>query len=240
VRDAHAYRPFDGIDVDVAEVGIFELELGPAQLYVERGERYLIAPSSVLNYGILRNLELVVDFKSFVGLEPIANQSRVRLLDDDVQVKWLLRRGTLQDESGPSIAIEAGPLLPEAGGDTGFGAQANLIISYRARFGTVHANGQLARGRDASIDLFTSAIVEGPPALAVRPVAEVFFERNIGHGTTYSALLGAIWPKSETFSLDAGARIAESAGARTYEVRVGFTWALTGGSRIRSPQPPRR
>jgi hypothetical protein len=26
---AHAYRPFDGTDADVAELGDFELELGP-------------------------------------------------------------------------------------------------------------------------------------------------------------------------------------------------------------------
>src|ERR1700722_7896999 len=39
---AHAYRPFDGTDADVAETGDFELELGPAHWYSSAGSHYLL------------------------------------------------------------------------------------------------------------------------------------------------------------------------------------------------------
>jgi hypothetical protein len=42
-RDAGAYRPFDGTDAAVAEVGEFELEYGPAQLSGEGKNYYFIA-----------------------------------------------------------------------------------------------------------------------------------------------------------------------------------------------------
>jgi hypothetical protein len=45
---AEAYRPFDGTDADVAEVGVFELELGPVQYYRLGPQNYLVAPDLVL------------------------------------------------------------------------------------------------------------------------------------------------------------------------------------------------
>ena len=48
---AHAYRPFDGTDADVAELGTFELELGPVHWYSQGEAHYLIAPATVLNLG---------------------------------------------------------------------------------------------------------------------------------------------------------------------------------------------
>ena len=44
---ADAYRPFDGTDADVAELGSFELELGPAHFYDDNGQSSLIAPATV-------------------------------------------------------------------------------------------------------------------------------------------------------------------------------------------------
>ena len=128
---AFAYRPFDGTDGDVAEVGQFELEMGPAQFLSSPEGHYLMAPATVLNLGVAPGFELVVDFKDFVALQRVAGQPRIRLLDTDIFLKSILRRGSLQGESGISIALEAGPLLPEIGGTHGFGAQANLITSYR-------------------------------------------------------------------------------------------------------------
>src|SRR4051812_36804103 len=137
---AFAYRPFDGTDGDVADVGEFELEMGPAQFLSTSGGRYLMAPATVLNLGVARGFELVVDFKDYVGLQPVAGQQRMRLLDTDIFLKSVLRRGTLQGESGVSIALEAGPLLPEIGGTRGFGAEANLITSYRWDAISLHLN----------------------------------------------------------------------------------------------------
>src|SRR5256884_8062688 len=124
---AFAYRPFDGTDGYVADVGEFELEMGPAHFLSTPEGRYIVAPATVLNLGVARGLELVVDFKDFVGLQSVAGQPRMRLLDTDIFLKGILRRGTLQGESGVSIALEAGPLPPEPGGTPRPGAAAKPI-----------------------------------------------------------------------------------------------------------------
>src|SRR5207253_11066430 len=66
---AFAYRPFDGTDADVADVGQFELEMGPAHYLSSPEGRYLVAPATVLNLGVAPGFELVVDFKDFLGLQ---------------------------------------------------------------------------------------------------------------------------------------------------------------------------
>ncbi|TMB34679.1 MAG: hypothetical protein E6J58_18185 [Deltaproteobacteria bacterium] len=154
---AFAYRPFDGTDGDVADVGEFELEMGPAHFLSSPEGRYIVAPATVLNLGVARGLELVVDFKDFVGLQSVAGQPRMRLLDTDIFLKGILRRGTLQGESGVSIALEAGPLLPELGGTRGLGAQANLITSYRWEALSLHLNTSAALTRDHQLDGFVWA-----------------------------------------------------------------------------------
>jgi hypothetical protein len=221
----------------VADIGVFELELGPAQFYRRATSNYLIAPSTVLNLGVARNLELVVDFKQLIASRAEAQDARLRLVDTDVLLKWLMRSGSLQGGEGLSVALEVGPLLPEFHGDEGFGAQANLILSHRTRLGTLHLNEEAALSRRGELELFSSVIVEGPESLAVRPVAELFAERELKENTaTYSALLGAIWPAAESLSVDGAVRLAREEGARAVEVRVGFTWAESLWSR--SPAIP--
>jgi len=223
---AHAYRPFDGTDADVADVGVFELELGPVQFYRRGTSNYLIAPSTVLNLGVARNLELVVDFNQVIAGRANEGEPRVGWRDTDVLLKWLIRPGSVQGGQGISVALEAGTLLPELHGDTGFGAQANLILSYRARLGTLHLNEEAALTRPGELEIFSSAIVEGPESLAVRPVAELFIEHEFNaDATTYSGLLGAIWSAAENLSVDGALRLAREENARALEVRFGFTWA---------------
>ena len=232
---AHAYRPFDGTDADVADVGVFELELGPAQFYRRGTSNYLLAPSTVLNLGIARNLEVVVDFEQVIAGHANEGEPRVGFRDTDVLLKWLLRPGSLQGSQGISVALEAGPLLPEFHGDPGFGAQANLILSCRAGLGTLHLNEEAALSRSGQPEVFSSVIVEGPEAFTVRPVAELFIEHAFkANATTYSALLGAIWPAAESLSVDGALRLAREGGVRALEVRVGFTWAAA----LWSPSAP--
>lgn len=236
--EAFAYRPFDGTDADVADAGLFELELGPAQLYRRGARNYLLAPSTVLNLGIIRDLELVVDFKQVVASRATEGEPRLRWADTDLLLKWLLRRGSLQEREGVSVALEAGPLLPEFRGEQGLGAQANLILSQRTRIGTVHLNEEAALSRVGRLELFSSVIVEGPESLVVRPVAELFFEREVkADSSTYSALLGAIWSAAASLSVDGALRIAREERARALEVRIGFTWADALWSR--SPSVPK-
>lgn len=235
--DAAAYRPFDGTDADVAEEGEFELELGPVHYLREARQSYLITPATVLNYGVARNVELVCDFQNVVGLERVPGQARDRLVDTDVLVKWVMRRGVLQQAGGPSVAVEAGPLLPELGGEHPVGAQANFIGSYRWSFATVHLNGEGFYSRRHEPGAFGSLIVEGPDEWSVRPVTELAIEDERRAHVTYSGLVGAIWSVRESLAIDAAFRAASLEGHPAREVRLGFTWAWPVGEPVEGAPP---
>lgn len=226
---AHAYRPFDGTDADVAELGTFELELGPVHWYSQGESHYLIAPATVLNLGYAPGWELVVDFQNFVGLERVPGVAQDQLLDTDVFTKVVVLPGSLQHVGrGPSVAMELGPLLPNIDGEKGFGVSSNLIVSERWAGVTVHLNNwfQLTRG-DLRADWFEGVIIEGDPEKRVRPISEWFVEHEFIAGiTTFSGLVGGIWRAREGLDLDVGLREASIGGERVSEVRLGFTWTL--------------
>jgi hypothetical protein len=225
---ARAYRPFDGTDADVAEDGEFELELGPTHYYREAGRNYLIAPSTVLNLGILPRLELVVDFQNVIALGTLdPGEPRVVMPDTDVLLKYMFHEGTLQEKTGLSIAAEVGPLLPDVNGTNAFGGSLDAIASYQWSFGTLHWNEWAEYTREHNFSLFTGVILEGPHDWTVRPVAELFVEREFDVETTYSGLVGAIWTLRDSFSLDLAGRVASIDGHDAEEVRLGFTWAVT-------------
>jgi hypothetical protein len=223
--DAKAYRPFDGTDGDVADLGEFELEIGPLDYEQKGSEKAFLAPT-VLNVGVLPRMELVADFAFYRPFEPEATAG-YELVDTDVFAKVLLRKGVLQEERGPSIALEAGPLLPEIRGDDGFGASANLIASERYEWLTVHLNNEaeLSRG-DLKLEWMTSLIGELDWGAATRTVTELSWSRDDAGANTYSVLAGAIWQASEGLDFDAAARVATADGQRVFEARVGLTWAF--------------
>jgi hypothetical protein len=59
--DAFAYRPFDGTDAAVADPGEVEIELQPAGVLWNGGQKALIAPATVFNYGLIENWEAVLE-----------------------------------------------------------------------------------------------------------------------------------------------------------------------------------
>lgn len=223
---AEAYRPFDGTDADVAELGTFELEMGPVHWYDRGGQQYMLAPVTVLNFGILPGTELVIDFRGSLALGPLDGRPRAALLDGDVVVKHVLREGTLQGKSGLSIALELGPLTPEIHGNEGFGASSDLILSYRWDRGTVHFNEWPSYSRRHKLDLFSGVIVEGPHEWLVRPVTEVFYENELNAEQTVSGLVGVIWTAKDWFVFDLGLRGARIGSNNAAEARLGFTWAV--------------
>jgi hypothetical protein len=239
-RDALAYRPFDGTDADVAEYGAFELELGPTQYDREGDREFLVAPATVLNLGVAKDTELVVDFDDLVARGALGpGEPRVRAEDIDVLVKHVFREGTLQGKTGPSVAVEAGPLLPDIRGTEAFGASLDVITSYRWSFGAIHWNEWVECTREHDFTLFTGLVLEGPREWAVRPVAELFVEREFDVETTWSGLLGAIWTVDDAFAVDVGVRGALIHGERAEEVRFGFTWAIAvWGSKDDASVPP--
>src|SRR5262249_1906720 len=149
-----------------------------------------------------------------------------------LDVKWLMREGSLQDKPGPSVATEWTILLPETG-QHDVGAELAAIASLRWPAITLHANGNIAYTRERTLGLFGGPIAEGPGAWVVRPVAEGFVDRESASITEWSGLAGAIWRCRESLTFDAAARLswirASGAGARGFELRAGLTWAFAVG-----------
>lgn len=223
---AWAYRPFDGTDADVAKPGEFELELGPVGRLREGGRRFLVAPAVVANFGLPGERELVIEGQREVARQAEPDEPHSALVDDGVFIKQLLRKGALQEKSGPSVATEYGVLLPDVHGEHGAGLSLAGIVSQRVERVTVHLNGAFAYTRQHEPEAFLGAIVEGPAVWRLRPVAEVFTERERAGERTDSALLGAIWRAREGLSFDAGIRSARAGAATVHELRIGLTWTF--------------
>lgn len=226
-RESMAYRPFDSTDADVVDPGVLEIELGPFGYLREDQQDILIAPDLVLNLGLSERWELVLEGQHRVHTEAAPGEPRHRLTDTGLFLKGVLREGALQGQTGPSIALEAGALLPTIHGEAGTGGAALLIASYRWPVLTVHLNGEVVLSRSGDIELFGGTIVEGPEEWTVRPVIELFVEGEAGQSpATRSALIGAIWEATDALSVDIGTRFARSNGSREFEVRAGLTWAF--------------
>src|SRR5919201_1400634 len=224
---ALAYRPFDGTDADVAKAGEVEIELGPVQWRREGGKRFLQAPAAIANIGLSHDHELVIEGRHEIAIDRQPGEPRSALVDTGAFIKQVLRKGVLQDETGPSVATEYGLLLPEVNGAHGTGLSLAGIVSQRWQAATIHLNAVLARTREHEPDLFLGTILEGSIAWRVRPVAEVFAERPRDGPRTNPLLVGAIWRVREALSFDAGLRSAQVAGEAVHELRLGLTWAFS-------------
>jgi len=221
---AYAYRPFNSTDAAVAKQGEMELECGPLGYVVDADGRFLVVPSAILNFGIADDWELVIEGRNFLLVPPVSSGRRDTLRETALSLKGVLRQGTLQERSGPSVGLEVGLRLPGIGVDPGFGATVTGIVSQRWSAMTLHVNGAFLVTHDHSLGAFAGAIVEGPFKWAIRPVAEVMMEEDSGR--TITGLVGAIWQVRDNLSLDLGWRVGESQGADVREFRAGFTWAV--------------
>jgi hypothetical protein len=226
---AFAYRPFDGTDADVSKLGEVEVELAPADVVRERSLTTVIAPFTILNFGFAPGWEAVFSGQGQFPQSPSDDPSSIANVS--AFLKHVVRPGVLQDQSGPSIAIEFGPLLPGFRADEGYGAHFAGIVSQRWDWGTVHWNMQMEYSRDHHADPFLGAIVEGPDKWKVRPVAEFYYEDEIGVARTLSALVGAIWQVREDLAFDVAIRhaVVSPSGLNWHpvdEVRAGVTFAF--------------
>jgi hypothetical protein len=224
---ALAYRPFDSTDADVAHAGDAEIELGPVQWVREGSQRFLQAPAVVANFGFSKDRELVIEGRHEIARDPEPGESRSSLVDNAVSIKQVLRRGVLQDETGPSVATEYGLLLPGVNTQHGTGLSLAGIVSQRSQLGTVHLNAVLARTREHESEVFLGTILEGPYTWRVRPVAEAFTDHTTGSPDTNSGLVGAIWRVRDGLSFDAGLRYAQQGSETVHEFRLGITWAFS-------------
>ena len=223
---AWAYRPFDQTDAAVAERNEFELELGPfaAVHGRERAPRTRRASSSTTASRAGRSWSSRIP-RSFLSARRRCRGTRRP--NRRVLVKSVLREGGLQDQAGPSVALEVGALLPSLPHPDGWGATSTLIVSCRWPATTIHAATSRSPTRAITdLDMIGGVIIELPHTWRIRPVAETFFKRAGPDVTVVSGLAGAIWTLRETFTLDAAVRAARDAGAAVTEVRLGFTWTF--------------
>jgi hypothetical protein len=222
--NALAYRPFVSTDAAVADPGELEIEFGPAELLREGRQRFLTAPETVFNLGVAKNWEVVLQGQAETLLSP--GPAETSLVANALFLKSVLRDGVLQDKSGPSVAVEVGPLLPGINGEPGTGLSWTGIASYRWEWLTAHFNAAAALTRSRHADGFLGTIVEGPWDWPVRPVAEVFYEREWGVAETVSGLIGAIWQVSDKLAFDVALRDARVNRHTVNELRAGVSFSL--------------
>ena len=226
-ENACALRPYDSTDADVAGAGEFELELGPIGRLREGPDKFWIAPAVVANIGLSGDREIVLQGLRQQARDGEPGAPSASLANAGVFIKQVLRKGGLQDESGPSVATEYGFLLPGIHAENGLGFSWAGIVSQRWPAGTIHLNGAVALTRDHHADAFLGLIAEGPYEWPVRPVAELFAEQASGSPRTVSRLIGAIWRSKENLSFDIGIRSARAGDQHINELRLGLTWAFS-------------
>ena len=221
---ALAYRPFDQTDADVAELHVLELELGPLQFERSAG-RTAYVPTFILNAGLLPGWELVIDTSGSGTVAGPREPGEVFDFEAGVAFKGVVRKGSLQDGEGPSIAVEPELLLPATAGPSGFGFAAGVIVSQRWPALTLHVNLVPAWSRAHNLAGQVGFIAEGPAEWTVRPVGEVYVEaEHAVPGVTSSFLGGVIWRISPRVSTDAAVRVGTVSGTGLVELRVGLTW----------------
>ena len=216
---ASAYRPFDGTDAAVASLGEVEIEFQPAG--VLRAGSTSALSDAIFNYGFAERWELVLQGTAQTppeGAGPIS-------VPNGAFLKYVLQPGVLQDKSGPSIATEFGPLLPNIGG-SGLGLSWTGIVSQRWDWGTVHLNVETNFTPDQRGELFFDAIIEGPNKWKVRPVFEIYSDTVVNQSQTFSALVGAIWQARDNLAFDVGLRYAFVNGRPVNELRAGVTFGF--------------
>jgi len=222
---AWGYRPFIATDAAVADPQEIEIELGYFNLERDRGKNTFIIPKVVLNYGLIRNLELVGEF----GVEE-PRHGTVRLQDAALSLKAVLREGVLQEKPGVSFAVEAGPLLPSTGREEKkVGFEAVGIISGELSPVMLHLN--LGGGVDRMENnpfVTWGLIAELPVVPKFRVVGEIDGENTKGKSADTSALIGFIWnPPLRNLSIDAGIRRGISGAAPNWMFTAGLTFGFS-------------
>src|SRR5690242_496670 len=223
---AYALRPYDGTDADVAGPKEFELELGPVHYLREGGNKGVLAPAVIANWGIEHDREIVLEGKlqHLFSAEP--GEHKTSVVDTALSLKQVHRRGSMQDEPGVSVASECGWLLPTIHGESGTGLACAAIVSQRWAAATVQLNALIGRTRNHEWNPFLGVILEGPHPWTARPVAEIFTKNDSGGGYKHSALVGAIRRSREQLSFDFAVRAPHTNGPSITEVRAGFTVAF--------------
>jgi len=207
----------------VAGLNEIEVELEPVGWLRTGSQSSLVAPGVVFNYGFAERWEVVLQSQM---LTPITGGGQASLAATGAFLKWVVQPGVLQGQTGPSIAMEFGPLLPGVNADPGVGFSWAGIVSQRWDWGTANFNVETNLTRDQHGELFLDVILEGPWTWKVRPVFETFYDKVWTQTESRSVLIGAIWQVEHDLSLDAAFRYALVNGHPVNEIRAGLTFAF--------------
>src|SRR5262245_51277344 len=233
---AFGYRPFVSTDAAVADPNEIEIALGYFALQRTNAENTFIIPRAVLNYGMLKDWELVAEF----ALQR-APDAELDVIDSAISLKGVLIEGVLQDKQGFAFAVEASLLLPSSEkGEGRFGFEGIGILSNKVGPFTFHLNGGVGIERSTG-DLvgIWGVIGELPVAKGVRLVGEVNGEKPRREDQRDSALLGVIWqPWSEkNLWLDAGVRRGFTGATPDWQFTLGITFSFAASSSAATPPP---
>ena len=223
---AQAYRPFDLTDAEVAKRHNFEIELGPAELMGVDAEHSVRAPSLSINYGLATGRELTLAGANRLALKSTPGEPRARLEDVAFALKQVLRRGSLQDRSGPSVAMEDAILFPERG-EKHLGAAAGLILSSASKSGTTHFSVEADRLPEGINSGSAGLIFEASDQFGVAPAIELKVEAVNGGLPEHSVIFGLIYVPGEQAEYDIALRFARSGDAKIFEVRAGMTFQIS-------------
>jgi hypothetical protein len=239
LRRAFGYRPFVSTDAAVADVGEVEVELGFAGFRQDHHRVTIVAPTLIGNLGVVRDLEVVGEFKLANDLTHRRGDDATRFEDTAVSLKWVFREGVLQDDgTRPSLAVELSALVPTLRDQTRPGGELVGLLSGRTLGWTYHVNGgALVEPGTSEPGVTWGVIAEHAIRGPLRAVAEVNGESVRRSRADDSALLGLVWsvrapaPLHE-LSFDVGVRRGLSAAADawggTAGVTFAFPWAKTG------------
>ena len=223
VGPAHAFRPFEGTDAQVAPPRALETELQPMGYERIGSERTLVTPELVLNYGAGSGWEFIAEARRLMLMNPEGGKAKPEIEDDGISVKRVLRNGVLQSATGPSVATEAEFALPTTT-ERGAGVSLTLIVSQEWRALTFHVNGSIADTRAHEFGRFASVIAQWEhEGWSVKPIAELSIEREGDQTTRQSALAGILWEPRAGLTIDAGVRTGY-AEEHEIELRSGLTW----------------
>jgi len=234
---AHAYRPFISTDADVAVYRTIELEEGYFGLGRDDGRTHGQAPQTVINYGFHPGFEAVGQF--FMDEPP---DGPTRVVDAELSVKNVLRRGVLQGATGPSVAMESVLLLPGSAGESRSGSAAedqphagweeSGILSHKLANMTFHWNGSVGVDQSASLPFAAwGLIAEKPLFFDLRAVSEYYGEDVRGRTPDNSILFGFIWSSGwHDADFDFGARRGLAAISAAWFVTAGISIPFAVGA----------
>ncbi len=224
-RFAFAYRPFVSTDAAVAEKGEIEIEFGLLNVHMAEGIDKITVPGLILNYGLMKNWELVGEFDVQVyGKEEERN---LELEEPALFLKGVLYEGILQGRERPGFAVEFGVLFPSTvKGERNAGLEGIGILSGKMSDLVYHLNfgGELDREKFALKGIW-GIILEYPFEQKFRLVGEVngiFGQHGFPENTGMVGFIEEI----RGIDLDFGARKGLSDNISDWELTTGVSFSF--------------